>query len=311
MSAPVLDGSNTPSRNADIVGHALSDFSLSEVQGLKGSATVSVCIPAQNEASTVGEIVAALVDRFDGLEVPVVDELLVFDDGSTDDTAVVAADAGAQVITVDEVLPQETRGRGKGNVLWKSVAASTGDIVVWIDADLTSFQPDWILGLIGPLLADPDTALVKAHFERPEHAGSGGGRTTEIMVRPLFSTFFPQLATIKQPLVGEYAARRSVLEEVPFSMGYGVETGLLIDIAERHGIGSLRQVDLGIRTHRKRPVTELSGQAMEILLVVLDRAGVEWQPHWGRDLIRAGDDVILIQTEERPPLRSIPGFRTT
>lgn len=284
--------------------------SLASVQAVKASTTVSVCIPARNEEATVGGIVAAIRERFSHLRSPVVDQILVFDDGSEDDTALVASRAGAEVIAVVDVLPTEEAGSGKGNVLWKSVAASTGDIVVWLDADLTSFEPDWVLGLIHPLLANPALALVKAHFERPEANGSGGGRTTEIMVRPLVSTFFPDLAGIKQPLVGEYAARRSVLERLPFSMGYGVEIGLLIDIATSLGTERIAQVDLGVRTHRSRPATELSAQAMEILHVVLDRANVAWQPHWGRDLIRPGQQAVDIQTAERPPLSSLSAYQS-
>lgn len=292
-----------------VADHALDDFPLAAVLAAKGSTTVSVCIPARNEAATVGLIVDAIVSS------PVydtIDEFIVMDDRSTDDTARVASESGARVVAVSEVLPGEQSGTGKGNVLWKSVAASTGDIVVWIDADLTSFQPEWILGLIGPLLIDPELVMVKAHFERPELAGSGGGRTTEIMVRPLLSTFFPHLTTVRQPLAGEYAVRRTVLEQVPFSMGYGVETGLLIDIVALVGIERLAQVDLGVRTHRNRPASELSAQAMEILLVVIDRAGVAWQPTWGRELLRPAGEVVEIQHTQRPSLRSVGGYpRTT
>lgn len=292
--------------------HMLAEFSLEAIQAAKGTSTVSLCIPARNEEATIGQIVSSISDRFGHLDPPIIDEIIVMDDSSTDATAIEASNAGAIVVDVTDVLPGELAGHGKGNVLWKSVAASTGDIVVWIDADLTSFDPDWILGLIGPLLIDPALALVKAHFERPEIGSSGGGRTTEVMVRPLLSTFFPSLTTIRQPLVGEYAARRSVLEQVPFSMGYGVETGLLIDIVALVGRGHLAQVDLGVRTHRSRPVTELSAQAMEILHVVLDRAGVPWQPGWGSHLIRPGSRPVTVQTAERPPLVSVPGYpRTT
>lgn len=292
--------------------HVRAEFTLDAVQASKGTTTVSVCIPARNEEVTVGRIVSSIIDRFGYLDPPLLDEIIVMDDGSSDATAKEAANAGATVVRVGDVLADELAGHGKGNVLWKSVAASTGDIVVWIDADLTSFEPDWILGLIGPLLIDPGIALVKAHFERPEIGGSGGGRTTEVMVRPLLSTFFPSLTSIRQPLVGEYAARRSVLEQVSFSMGYGVETGLLIDVVALVGRGHLAQIDLGVRRHRSRPVTELSAQAMEILHVVLDRAGVAPQPGWGTDLIRPGSEPVKVQTAERPPLVSIPGYpRTT
>ena len=290
--------------------YSLADFSIPALREAKGATTVSVCIPARNEESTVGSIVSAIDERFGGLTTSIVDEIIVVDDRSTDATAFAASNAGAKVVSVADILPGDSVGHGKGNVLWKSVAASTGDIIVWVDADLTSFDPNWITGLVGPLLTNPDIAFVKAHFDRPEREGSGGGRTTEIMVRPLFSTFFPHLSVISQPLVGEYAARRTVLEQVPFSMGYGVETGLLIDLANAFGLDRLAQVDLGVRTHRSRPVTELSAQAMEILHVVLDRAGVPWQPHWGSTLLRPGSPPIDIQTDERPPLASVPAYRS-
>lgn len=291
--------------------HLLADFPLETVLAHKGSSTVSVCIPARNEEATVGQIVSSITDSFGHLDPPLVDELIVMNDRSVDDTAREASRAGATVVDVEAVLPGEPPGRGKGNVLWKSVAVSTGDIVVWIDADLTSFDPDWILGLVGPMLIDSGVEMVKAHFDRPEVNGSGGGRTTEIMVRPLLSTFFPELTTVRQPLVGEYAARRSVLERAPFSMGYGVETGLLIDIVELVGLGRLAQVDLGVRTHRNRPATELSAQAMEILHVVLDRAGVPWKSSWGSALLRPGNRPLEIQAGERPPLVSVAGYQRT
>lgn len=301
-------GTRSAAVDPTVTDHTVSEFSVADLRAAKGSTTVSVCIPAKNEQGTVGHIVAAIDQRFGHLASSIVDEIIVIDDCSADETAGVAAKAGAKVISVADVLPGDGVGQGKGNVLWKSVAASTGDIVVWVDADLTSFEPEWITGLVGPLLTDPKIAMVKAHFERPENEGFGGGRTTEIMVRPLFSTFFPHLTGIRQPLAGEYAVRRSVLEQVRFSMGYGVETGLLIDIADLVGLDRLAQVDLGVRTHRSRPATELSAQAMEILHVVLDRAGVAWQPHWGSSLIRPGSPAVDLQLHERPPLITVPAY---
>lgn len=291
-----------------ITDHTVGEFSADALLAAKGSTTVSVCIPAKNEQDTVGQIVASILRRFGGLAPSIVDEIIVIDDCSTDNTTSVASEAGATVISVADIFPGDSVGQGKGNVLWKSVAASSGDIVVWVDADLTSFRPEWIAGLIGPLITNPEIDMVKAHFERPENGGLGGGRTTEIMVRPLFSTFFPHLTGVRQPLAGEYAARRSVLEQVRFSMGYGVETGLLIDIAELVGLDRLAQVDLGLRTHRSRPATALSAQAMEILHVVLDRAGVAWQPTWGSSLIRPGSPTVEIQIDERPPLITVPAY---
>ena len=195
----------------------------------KQGRTISVCIPCRDEAATIGPLVSmvrhALIRR-----IPLVDELLVLDDRSTDDTAAVAASAGATVIDIADVHLVHGVGHGKGNVLWASLAASKGDFVVWLDGDVTSFQPDWIVKLLAPLIDDDTVALVKATFHRPTQLG-GGGRTTELVARPLLSLFYPELTGLHQPLAGEYAGRRSVLEQLPFVEGWGVEIAMLIDIA--------------------------------------------------------------------------------
>jgi len=288
------------------------DFSLATLQARKATESISVCIPAKNEAETIGAIVDSILTHFgshsDG-HPPLVDEVLVIDDRSTDDTASRAAHAGARVISVDAILPQAGVGNGKGNVLWKSVAAAAGDIIVWVDADLRSFTPSYILGLLGPLLNHPEIALVKGFYERPEHNGSGGGRTTELMARPLLATFFPELSSIRQPLSGEYASRRSILEQVPFAQGYGVETGLLIDVARLVGVERIAQVDLGVRVHRNRPLRALSAQAMEVLHAVLRRTDAVTDGPLGQELIRADGTTVAISIEERPPLLATPGYR--
>ena len=294
----------------EVRSHSASDFPLPMLVEAKGDHTVSVCIPARNEEATVGTIVGAIHEHLatsDGP--PLVDEIVVIDDRSDDATAAVVAAQGATVVRVADVLPECGPGRGKGNVLWKSVAASTGDLIVWIDADLTSFTPACVTGLVGPLLTDPAIAMVKGYYERPEIGGTGGGRTTELMARPLLATLFPHLTSVRQPLGGEYAARREILEQVPFSTGYGVETGLLIDIAALVGLDRLAQVDLGVRVHRNRPLDELSVQAMEILHVALRRAEVEWQPQWSRVLRRPDLAPVEALIEERPPLTTITGYR--
>lgn len=242
---------------------------------LKRGTTVSVCLPARNEETTVGRIVAAIRAGLMAPGVDLIDELIVMDDGSVDGTARVAADAGASVVRVSEVAPERPAGRGKGNVLWRSLTASTGDLIVWCDADLTSFTPSYITRLVAPFLADPQVQLVKGFYERvPDGAGNGGGRTTELVARPLLSLFFPGLATVRQPLGGEYAIRRSLAERLPFVEGYGVEVGLLIDTLRLVGIDAIAQVDLGVRTHRHHPLAHLAGQAAEITAVILGRANV-------------------------------------
>lgn len=283
-----------------------------DLVGAKATHTVAVCLPARDEEATVGSIVDAirseLVDP-SGRHPGLVDELVVIDDSSTDDTVRVARDAGADVVTVDDVLPGAGRGTGKGNALWASVAATTADIIVWCDADLRQFDTRFVTGLIGPLLLDPEVVLVKGYYERALGTDpSGGGRTTALMARPLLSLLYPELTVIRQPLGGEYAGRRSMFERVPFVEGYGVETGLLIDIAALAGIERIAQVDLGNRIHRNRPLHQLSVQAMEILLVILDRAGAVTERDWSRVLVRPDHEPVEVEMRERPPLVGVAGY---
>lgn len=282
-----------------------ADFDVARLRDAKGTTTVSVCLPARNEAETVGPIVSTIR----GLQrMGLVDEILVMDDRSVDATADIAAAAGARVVSVPDVLPEMGTATGKGNVLWTSVAASQGEIIVWVDADLRSFTPGYICGLLGPLLTDPDVTLVKGFYERPEIDGVGGGRTTELMARPVLATFFPELAEIRQPLGGEYAGRRAILERLPFPQGYGVETGLLIDIARRWGVDRIAQVDLGVREHRHQPLSSLSPQAMEVLHAAMTRAGIE-PATLGRVLLRPDAAPVEVRVDERPPLIDVPGYR--
>ena len=264
---------------------------------------IAVCIPCRNEEGTIGALVSqirsALVEA-----VPLVDDLLVLDDGSTDATAAIAAAAGARVLAVDAIVAcaGERPARGKGNVLWASVVATDAEVIVWCDADLTSFSPSWIVRLVLPLLVDPDVAIVKADYARPTDAG-GGGRTTELMARPLLSLYFPDLAELAQPLGGEMAVRRAVVERVPFVTGWGVEVGLIVDIARIAGIGAVGQVDLGVRRHRHRPLDELAVQAAEVGATVLGRAGVLPIPEGETPpgLRRADGTLVRLTLAERPP----------
>ncbi len=237
----------------------------------KGSQTVSLCFPCRDEVATIGALVGAarrhLVDG-SGL----VDEILVLDDRSVDATATAAADAGARVVHIDEIHAVHGTGAGKGNALWGSLTVTTGDLIVWCDGDLTSFTHRWVERLVTPLLVDTSIALVKATYHRPAHLG-GGGRTTELVARPLLSLFTPGLAALGQPLSGEMAGRRSTLESVPFVQGWGVEIALLVDIAERYGLDAIAQVDLGTRHHRHRSLESLSVQAAEVTATFLSRIG--------------------------------------
>lgn len=237
--------------------------------------TVSVVLPALNEQETVGEIVAAIRSAY-VVGTPLVDEILVVDSGSTDKTAWVAAQAGARVVHRDEILPRVAAVDGKGEVLWRSLLATCGDVVCFIDADLRRFDPSLVRGILGPLLTDPTIQLVKAAYDRPlEDAATvlpgGGGRVTELVARPLLNLYWPQLAGFVQPLAGEYAARRDLLERLPFPCGYGVEFGLLVDSLEQVGLDALAQVDVGSRRHRHQDDAALGRMSSEILQTALAR----------------------------------------
>lgn len=268
---------------------------------LKASRSVSVCIPCRNEASTIGALVDVIRQRLMD-DAPIVDELVVLDDRSSDDSAAIAADSGATVVPIDRIHADHGVGRGKGNALWASLLATTGDIVTWIDGDLTSFEPTWITRLIAPLLADGSINLVKASSRRPTSTGDGG-RTTELVARPLISLYFPDLSDVRQPLAGEYAARRDVLEQLPFVTGWGVEIALLIDISRRYGADSISQVDVGIRRHRHRSLDALSVQAAEVMATMLSRAGIalDAQP----SLQRLDQRPIELELDERPPVSTV------
>jgi glucosyl-3-phosphoglycerate synthase len=283
------------------------DFDPAKLAEAKGSQRISVCLPARNEQATVGTIVSrireSLVKR-----VALVDEIVVMDDGSSDETARVALDAGAVVIDAADVLTGHGRDPGKGRALWKSIYASHGDIVVWCDADVSNFAPHFVTGLLGPLLTDTEVAYVKGFYRRPlSAAGDGGGRVTELVARPLLSLFFPELTSFVQPLSGEYAGRRWLFEKVPFVAGYGVEVGLLIDIAAGWGTHAMAQVDLGTRLHRNRTLNELGPQAMTIMQVILRRALPGAVDDDGR-LIRPGMAPTEVHADELPPMSTVAGY---
>lgn len=274
---------------------------IESVVAAKAGRRVSLCIPCRDEATTIGPLVSLV--RHDLVErAPLVDELIVLDDRSTDGTADVAASAGATVVRIEEVHARFGEGHGKGNALWASLAASTGDYVVWLDGDITSFESSWISRMLGPLLDDESVAIVKAVSHRPTQMG-GGGRTTELVTRPLISLYYPELAGLQQPLAGEYIARRTVLEQLPFVQGWGVEIAMLIDIAQRYGASAIAQVDVGTREHRHRSLHELSVQAAEVMATMLARIpDGSLLRHDSPALCRADGSEIPLNLAERPPL---------
>ncbi|MFE0046230.1 glucosyl-3-phosphoglycerate synthase [Streptomyces albireticuli] len=278
--------------------------------------TVSVVLPALNEEATVGTIVTTIRAELMSDAVPLVDELVVMDSGSTDRTAEVAAAAGARVVHRDAVLPGLPALPGKGEVLWRSLLATTGDVVCFVDADLRDFSADFVSGIVGPLLTDPGVQFVKAMYDRPLGEAVGqGGRVTELVARPLLNLHWPQLAGFVQPLGGEYAARRSLLERLPFPVGYGVELGLLVDALHTVGLDALAQVDVGVRKHRHQDGRALGRMAAAIYRTAQLRLA---RGHLVRPSLtqfeRTAEGFVprtyAVDTEERPPMESIPEYRS-
>ncbi|MFD4346939.1 glucosyl-3-phosphoglycerate synthase [Streptomyces coelicoflavus] len=275
--------------------------------------SVSVVLPALDEEATVGDIVT-VIRRELMLRVPLVDEIVVVDSGSSDRTSEVAAAAGARVVHRDTILPRIPAVPGKGEVLWRSLLVTGGDIVCFVDADLREFSADFVSGIVGPLLTDPDVHLVKAMYDRPLGGAAGqGGRVTELMARPLLNLHWPRLAGFVQPLGGEYAARRSLLERLPFPVGYGVELGMLVDALHLVGLDALAQVDVGVRVHRHQDGRALGRMAAAIYRTAQLRLA---RGHLVRPTLtqfeRGADGfeprTYAVDTEERPPMTEIAEY---
>jgi len=293
---------------------------LKEKQGL----TISLGLPALNEAETVGRIIKTFKKQLHD-KVPLVDEIVLVDSGSTDDTVKIAQDIGIPVYVHQQILPGYGSNRGKGEALWKSLYALKGDIIVWIDTDIKNIHAGFVYGILGPLLKEPQIQYVKGFYRRPlkvegkVHA-EGGGRVTELTARPLFNLFFPGLSGIIQPLAGEYGGRREVLERVPFFTGYGVETGLLIDLFNQFGLRAIAQVDLEERIHRNQSLAALSQMSFAIIQVFMQRLEEKnrimllEEVNQSMKLImhRRGTyalEVKKIGDHERPPMISVPEYR--
>ncbi|MCA9902424.1 MAG: glucosyl-3-phosphoglycerate synthase [Anaerolineae bacterium] len=305
------------SEEFDDLRHLLA---LKEKHGL----TISVGLPALNEEATVarviGTIKTALMD-----DLPLVDEIVLIDSNSTDNTRKIASAFDIPVHVHQGILAQEMGAyHGKGEALWKSLHVLKGDIIAWIDTDITNIRPHFIYGLLGPLLMHPRIQYVKGFYQRPIREGgrqqaTGGGRVTELVARPLLNLFYPELSGVIQPLSGEYAGRRTLFEKLPFFTGYGVETGLLIDILEAVGLEGMAQSDLEVRVHHNQTLTDLSKMSFAILQVFIARL----EEKYGAELLdkanrtmktivhepgRFALEINDIADAERPPMITVSAY---
>jgi glucosyl-3-phosphoglycerate synthase len=297
-------------------GAAFDAGRLADAKAAQGL-SVSVVLPALDEGRTIGGVVRAAV----ALAGTLVDEVVVLDGGSADDTEALAAEHGARVHTDVGAFPSLGRALGKGDALWRSLAVTSGDVVVFLDTDVRNPDPRFVVGLLGPLLLDPSIALVKGLYDRPLEVGGalrpeGGGRVTELLARPLLNLLWPELAGVVQPLAGEYAGRRDLLEAIPFSTGYGVEVGMLVDTLLLRGLDAIAQVDLGRRVHRNSDLAALSRMAFGVAQALLARLPADGRGDLGRlptayrQFLRDADgavvmaDPAVVAVVERPPMAS-------
>lgn len=286
--------------------------------------TISLGLPTLNEEETIGQVVGMIRKKF-VQEYPLLDEIVVIDSNSTDRTVEIAESLEVPVVKHRDVLTQYEVWEGKGEALWNSLYILRGDLIAWIDTDIVNLHPRFVYGILGPLIREPRLMYVKGFYQRPLRMGRklqarGGGRVTELVARPLLNLFYPELSGFVQPLAGEYAGRRQVLERVPFIGGYGVETGLLIDILNLCGLNAMGQVDLEERVHRNQSLEALSKMAFEIIQVVMARVGAAHDLELVNELNKsmklinyAADsfqlDVADIRARERPPMIEIPEYR--
>ncbi|MEW6078327.1 MAG: glucosyl-3-phosphoglycerate synthase [Thermodesulfobacteriota bacterium] len=304
---------------------AFSDLSRLMAAKQKRRLSVSLCFPTLNEEATIAkEIVMMKSDLMTRHRL--VDEIVVIDSGSTDNTMEIAAQYGAGVFRADDILPQLEKFRGKGENLWKALYVTRGDILVYIDADIKNIHPRFVYGLLGPLIQHQDIKFTKAFYDRSialDHnrvLPGGGGRVTELVVRPLFSLFFPELAQIFQPLSGEYAGFREIFENIPFPIGYGVETSMILDIYRKWGLNVMAQVDMDRRVHTNQDTRALGKMAFVILKTFFNRLEKMERIELARELFhemirfdrRAGEyvaDLFAVKMSERPPMMEIEAYR--
>lgn len=290
----------------------------------KAGLSVSLCIPTLNEEKTIGKEIVIFISEL-VVRYPLLDEIVVIDSGSIDKTREVAENFGADVYQASEILKNMGTRKGKGENLWKAIYQLKGDIIVYIDADIKNIHPRFVYGLVAPLIYNPGIKYVKAFYDRPLASSrgirpSGGGRVTEILIRPLFSLFFPELTALIQPLSGEYAVRREVLEKIPFPVGYGVETSHLIDVYHKWGLEAIAQTDLDQRVHRNQTTLDLGKMSFGILQTFLSRVeklGILHDlPELGKTLrqFQVKDKIFeeiehQLLEEERPPMIEVKAYR--
>lgn len=301
-----------------------SDWALPELLAAKttGAHRISVVIPARNEERTIADVVQTL--RRDLMEqVPLIDELVVIDSDSTDATGRIAAEAGAEVHAASQILAELASHRGKGEALWKSLFVTTGDIIVFMDADLTLWGPHFVTGLLGPLLTTPEVQLVKGFYDRlsshpGQPAGTDGGRVTELVARPLLNLWWPELAGLVQPLAGEWAVRRGLMESIPVPVGYGVELATVLDTYSLFGLEAIAQVDLGARAHEHQGDHDLALMAAELLATADARRPDLLRTLPAGQLVQFtrsvdGAQVLprsrSIPLQQRPPAARMPAYR--
>ncbi len=306
--------------------HAAEFDDLDRLVRLKRSqgVTVSLALPALNEEETVGEVINTVSDAL-YRQVPLLDEIVLIDSNSTDRTREIARACGIPVFIHQQMLPGYGARAGKGEALWKSLYATHGDIVLWIDTDIVNIHPRFVYGVLGPLLLNPGLQFVKGFYQRPLHTGDkmqagAGGRVTELTARPMINLFYPELSGVIQPLSGEYGGRRSALEQCSFFSGYGVEIGLLIDILERCGLPAIAQVDLLERVHHNQSLEALSKMSFTILQAMLHKLerrysrGLLEEINKSMKLIRFEENSYFLEVQEvvereRPPMIELAEYR--
>jgi glucosyl-3-phosphoglycerate synthase len=291
----------------------------------KKNLSISLCLPTLNEEKTIAKEIIIMKSELMTRN-PLLDEIVIIDSGSTDNTVDVAKAFGADVYEADQILPDLETFKGKGENLWKSLFVTQGDIIVYLDADIKNIHHRFAYGLVGPLLLNDHIKYSKAFYDRPIAIGknkirpTGGGRVTELVIRPLFSLFFPELTQILQPLSGEYAGYREVFERIPFPIGYGIETSMILDICERWGLDVIAQVDLERRVHRNQNTKALGKMSFVILKTFLNRIKklefIDLKKETFDEMIQYNlvkdeiqPDIFNVDGLERPPMIEIPEYR--